>query len=90
MLTVQSGHIGTSAVVPADFMEANCHALIITRFVLSEVYPWFITYYLNSEMGMKDMEKLFVGSTIKHINTSELARHLILKPRIDEQKSIAN
>ena len=90
MLTVQSGHIGTSAVVPTDFIETNCHALIITRFVLSEVYPWFISYYLNSEKGMKNMEKLFVGSTIKHINTSELARHLILKPRIDEQKSIAN
>ncbi|MDD2899589.1 MAG: restriction endonuclease subunit S [Desulfuromonadaceae bacterium] len=90
MLTVQSGHIGTSAIVPTDFIEANCHALIITRFIMSEIYPWFVSYYLNSKMGMKDMEKLFVGSTIKHINTSELARHLILKPHIDEQKSIAN
>jgi hypothetical protein len=31
MLTVQSGHIGTSAVVPEGFGEANCHALIISR-----------------------------------------------------------
>lgn len=90
MLTVQSGHIGTSAAVPNDFNEANCHALIITRFVLSEIYPWFVSYYLNSEIGMKDMGKLFVGSTIKHINTSELAEHLILKPYIEEQKAISN
>ena len=89
MLTVQSGHIGTSAVVPDNLGDANCHALIITRFVLSEIYPWFVSYYLNSDMGMQGLEKLFIGSTIKHINTSELAKHLILKPQIEEQKAIS-
>ena len=89
MLTVQSGHIGTSAVIPESFGDANCHALIITRFVLSEIFPWFTSYYLNSNIGMKGMEKLFIGSTIKHINTSELAKHQIIKPRIEEQESIS-
>jgi len=89
MLTVQSGHIGTSAIVPEKLGDANCHALIITRFVLSEIFPWFISYYLNSDIGMHGLEKLFIGSTIKHINTSELAKHLILKPDIEEQKEIS-
>jgi len=89
MLTVQSGHIGTSAIVPENLGDANCHALIITRFVLSEIFPWFISYYLNSDIGMHGLEKLFIGSTIKHINTSELAKHLILKPDIEEQKEIS-
>jgi type I restriction enzyme S subunit len=89
MLTVQSGHIGTSAIVPENLGDANCHALIITRFVLPEIFPWFISYYLNSDMGMHGLEKLFIGSTIQHINTSELAKHLILKPAIEEQKEIS-
>lgn len=89
MLTVQSGHIGTSAIVPENLGDANCHALIITRFVLSEIYPCFVSYYLNSDIGMHGLEKLFIGSTIKHINTSELAKHLFLKPSIEEQKKIS-
>ena len=89
MLTVQSGHIGTSAIVPQNLGDANCHALIITRFLLSKIFPWFVSYYLNSDMGMHGLEKLFIGSTIKHINTSELAKHLILKPGIEEQKEIS-
>src|SRR4051812_46064268 len=32
LLVVQSGHIGTVAVVPHEIGEANCHALIIVRF----------------------------------------------------------
>jgi len=85
MLTVQSGHIGTSAIVPEDFGEANCHALIITRFNSADIIPNYICYYLNSEIGMSQMEKLFIGSTIKHINTSDLAKHLVIMPNKDEQ-----
>lgn len=85
MLTVQSGHIGTSAIVPEDFGEANCHALIITRFNSADINPDYICYYLNSEVGMSQMEKLFIGSTIKHINTSDLAKHLVIMPNNDEQ-----
>lgn len=88
MLTVQSGHIGTSAIIPKDFGEANCHALIITRFNLDIINPFYVSYYLNSALGIKGLEKLFIGSTIKHINTSDLAKHHIPIPDITEQNSV--
>jgi len=87
MLTVQSGHIGTSAIVPANFGEANCHALIITRLIKSRVIPEFLSYYLNSAIGMNRMEEIFVGSTIKHVNVKELKSFLVPLPSIVEQKN---
>jgi len=89
MLCVQSGHIGTCAVVPDNFVEANCHALIITRFYKEMIYPEFISFYLNSSIGKHQLDKIIIGSTIKHINTSDLAKHLIPKPPVDEQKGIS-
>ena len=88
MLCVQSGHIGTCAVIPGGFVEANCHALIITRFYKDVIHPEFISFYLNSEIGKHELDKIIIGSTVKHINTSELAKHIIPKPIIDEQKEI--
>jgi len=89
MLCVQSGHIGTCAIVPDNFIESNCHALIITRFNKEIIYPDFISFYLNSSTGKQQMDKIIVGSTIKHVNTSDLAKHFILQPDLEEQKSIA-
>jgi hypothetical protein len=43
----------------------------------------------NSDMGMNGLKKLFIGSTIKHINTSEYAMHLILILQIEEQNVIS-
>lgn len=89
MLCVQSGHIGTCAVIPDNFGEANCHALIITRFYKDEIFPDFISFYLNSSIGKHELDKIIIGSTVKHINTSDLANHLVLKPPIEEQKEVS-
>lgn len=88
MLTVQSGHIGTTAIVPPNFGEANCHALIITRLVQSKILPEFLSFYLNSAIGMNRMEEIFVGSTIKHVNVKELKSFLVPLPSIGEQQAV--
>lgn len=85
MLTVQSGHIGTTAVFDGSLGEANCHALIITRFKSRGIEPRFVALYLNSRHGMRRQSSLFVGSTILHINTSDLAKLHVPVPSIDEQ-----
>lgn len=89
LLTVQSGHIGTVAVVPESLDGASCHALIISRPDPRQVYPDFVAYYLNSEKGQRRLLGLHVGSTIKHINTSELAKFKVPLPPVPEQKGIA-
>jgi type I restriction enzyme, S subunit len=89
ILTVQSGHIGTTAVVPPELYGANCHALIITRLLLDKADPNFVAYYLNSVLSTR-LKALHVGSSILHINTSELKEFLIPSPSLDEQSVIAD
>lgn len=90
VLTVQSGHIGETAVVPKEYASANCHALIITRPDPQQLDPYFASYYLNSAVGQRRLSQLVIGSTIQHLNTSDLKRLEIPNPSIEEQKSIAS
>ncbi|MEI8372805.1 MAG: restriction endonuclease subunit S [Planctomycetota bacterium] len=80
MLTVQSGHIGTSAIVPASLGEANCHALIITKLRREKTDPAFVSLYCNSPLGMQRMSSIFVGSTVKHINVKEFKNFFLPMP----------
>ena len=89
ILTVQSGHIGETAVVPKEYAGANCHALIITRPDPKQLDPYFATYYLNSAVGQRRLSQLVIGSTIQHLNTSDLKKLDIPQPNIEEQKSIS-
>jgi type I restriction enzyme S subunit len=89
LLTVQSGHIGTTAVVPPNFVGANCHALIVTRLKKNKANPYFLSYYINSEIGQARLRGLVVGSTIVHINTKDLKKFIVLLPTLPEQKKIA-
>jgi type I restriction enzyme S subunit len=90
MLTVQSGHIGTTAVVPDSLSESNCHALIITKFKKELLSPDFVSLYCNFCLETGSMSHLFIGSTIKHINTSDFAKFAIPFPPKDEQFQIAH
>lgn len=89
LLVVQSGHIGTAAVVPAVAVGSNCHALIISRFQRDKVDPYFISQYINSEIGQARLRGLEVGSSMLHINTSELGRFLLPLPPLAEQRNLA-
>lgn len=90
LLTVQSGHIGTTAVVPQSLGEANCHALIITKIKKDILDPFYTSFYINSEIGMTRMSEIFVGSTIKHVNVKEFKNYKIPVPPLNEQIRIKN
>ncbi|HHP5737055.1 MULTISPECIES: restriction endonuclease subunit S [unclassified Bacillus cereus group] len=90
LLTVQSGHIGTTAVVPKEFERANCHALIITRVSDNGINPYFVSYFLNSVVGMNLLKKIFVGSTILHINTKDFKKFKVPIPNLIEQQRIVD
>ncbi|WP_218062702.1 restriction endonuclease subunit S [Komagataeibacter swingsii] len=89
LLTVQSGHIGETAVVPKHLENANCHALIVTRLKPKLVNSDFLCQYINSEIGIARLRGLGVGSTIAHINTKDLKKFRIPLPPLPEQKKIA-
>ncbi len=91
LLTVQSGHVGTSCVVPPEYNGANCHALIITRFSSYEdINPYFVSFYLNSIAGKKNLKKIFVGSTVPHINVKDFKKLSIPVPPIEEQQKLVS
>lgn len=90
VLVVQSGHIGTAAVVPKEAAGSNCHALIICRFKSGLVNPDYVSQYLNSPIGQARLRGLHVGSSLPHINTSELGRFKLPLPPLHEQRKLAN
>ncbi|MBD2246538.1 restriction endonuclease subunit S [Nostoc sp. FACHB-888] len=89
ILTVQSGHIGTSAIVPPELDNSCCHALIITKPIQDKIDSHFIAYYLNSPPGRERLSEIFIGTTIKHINTKDLKKFYVPVPPLSEQKKIA-
>jgi len=90
VLMVQSGHIGTTAVVTNDYKDCNCHALILMRFNQEHLHPEYASLYLNSATGKTRLSDIFVGSTIKHVNTGDLRKFKIPVPPLDVQGDIAN
>jgi type I restriction enzyme S subunit len=89
VLVVQSGHIGTAAVVPKEAAGSNCHAVIICRFKSEIVDPDYASQYLNSSIGQARLRGLHVGSSLPHINTSELGRFKLPSPPRHEQRKLA-
>ncbi|AFA47245.1 hypothetical protein Awo_c04440 [Acetobacterium woodii DSM 1030] len=89
MLTVQSGHIGTSCIITKDFDNSNCHAVIISRVNREVVHPDYQAYYLNSLHGKRRLKSIFVGTSIKHINTKDLKLFTVPLPPLPEQHRIA-
>lgn len=88
ILTVQSGHIGEAAVVTDDLEGSNCHAVIITRLDKTQWNPHFACYFINSPLGQVKSKGITVGTTVAHINTSELQKYIVPKPPLNEQNTI--
>ena len=89
VLVVQSGHIGTAARIPDGFGEANCHALIVVDLDRTVVDPDYLVEHLNSSIGEARLQGLHVGSSMLHINTSELSEYLLPLPPLSEQRGIS-
>ena len=87
LLTIQTGDIGLTTIVPKELEGSNCHALIISRFK-EGILPRFMLYYYNSTIGRNRFHIIETGSTMKHINTGDLYKFYVPVPPIEEQKII--
>jgi len=90
LLTVQTGDVGLTTVVPDELAGSNCHALIISRFDKKNVSPRFISYYLNSAPGRSRLRLIETGTTMKHLNVGDMLEFLVpFPPTKAEQEAIA-
>jgi type I restriction enzyme S subunit len=89
LLTVQTGEVGLTTIVPEHLAGSNCHALIISRFDQRRVFSAFVSYYLNSAPGRSRLRLIETGTTMKHLNVGDVLQFTIpLPPTKAEQEAI--
>jgi type I restriction enzyme S subunit len=89
LLTIQTGDIGVTTVVPPELVGANCHALIISRLRKQESEPGYYCQYFNSERGRVAFKEIETGTTMKHLNGGDMKRLFLPSPPLPEQCAIA-
>ena len=89
LLTIQTGDIGVTTVVPPSLVGANCHALVISRLFKNIANPYFFCYYFNSKYGRAAFKEIETGSTMKHLNVGDMIRIFVPLPPLPEQHAIA-
>jgi type I restriction enzyme S subunit len=89
ILTIQTGDIGVTTVVPPSLAGANCHALVISRFDQRVSDPGFYCQYFNSERGRVAFKEIETGSTMKHLNVGDMVKLFVPAPPLAEQRAIA-
>jgi type I restriction enzyme, S subunit len=89
LLTIQTGDIGVTAVVPPELAGANCHALVISRLDKGVSDPRFYCQYFNCERGRSKFKEIETGSTMKHLNVGDMKLLLLPSPPAEEQRAIA-
>ena len=89
ILTIQTGNIGTSCVVPKEFEGANCHSLLITRTNRQILDPYFLCYFLNSTFGKSTIMRLNAGWGRNHLLLQDFRKLKIPLPPLPEQQKIA-
>lgn len=90
LLTVQTGDVGLTTIVPNNLEGTNCHALIISRFNKDKVCPKFYSYYFNSLTGRSRLKEFETGTTMKHLNIGDIVHWKIPFPKSkSEQVAIA-
>lgn len=90
LLTVQTGDVGLTTIVPKKLVGANCHALIISRFNKAISNPKYFSFYLNSVEGRARLKEIEIGTTMKHINIGDMIHFLVPVPSKIEQTVIAS
>ena len=89
LLTIQTGDIGLTTIIPEELENSNCHALIISRFIRKHLEPKYYSYYLNSYQGRARLKEIETGSTMKHINVGDMVHFLVpVPPTKTEQTAI--
>lgn len=89
LLTIQTGDVGLTTIVPKELEGSNCHALIISRFRQEKVFPKFFSQYFNSAFCRQRLASIETGTTMKHLNVTDMLEFQVPLPPLLEQQAIA-
>ena len=80
VVIVQTGDIGSVAVVPEGFGEASCHALIICRPHHGIVSSEYLGEYLRSPAGQSELLRRATGALHPHLESGIKDAHVPVPP----------
>jgi type I restriction enzyme S subunit len=89
LVTVRTGQVGVTAIVPAEWDGANAIDLVITR-PRPGVSSRYLYWFLCSSLSRSQMDTETVGAVQSHFNVSALKRLRMPMVGEDEQRRVAD
>ena len=91
VLTVHTGYVGTSCVVPQKYDGSLTFTTLITTTNSMILAPQYLVFHLNSVLGSKMIESLQAGGGRNNLNVSDFEQYELSFPKdIAEQIAISN
>ena len=90
ILTVHTGNIGWSCIAPDAYEGALSFTTLITTLKTDNLYNSYVCSYLNTDLGMKQMQDLAFSGGRANLNVSEFQKVVLPIPCIEEQHLIAD
>lgn len=88
VLTVHTGYIGISCVVPPQYNNCLTFTTLITTTDNQKIYGRFLSQFLNSDAGMSAIKKVTTQGGRQNLNTNDFVKVLVSFPSLEEQSSI--
>ena len=89
VLTVHTGYVGISCVVPPKYDGALTFTTLISTTKPQMLIPEYLSYHLNSELGHTEVENLQAGGGRNNLNVADFKQYKMRIPSdISEQKAI--
>ena len=88
VLTVHTGYIGTSCIVPEKYDECLTFTTLITTTDNKVLEGEYLAQYLNSEIGMNAVQAVTTQGGRQNLNTNDFEKVNIRYPSIAEQRKI--
>lgn len=88
VLTVHTGYIGTSCVVPEKYDNCLTFTTLITATDKLTLKGEFLAQYLNSEIGMSAVQAVTTQGGRQNLNTNDFVKVEIKYPSLPEQERI--
>jgi type I restriction enzyme, S subunit len=90
ILTVRTGNVGISALVPAKYGEAQTFTTLITTTKHDRLLPEFLCQHLNSRFGEVQFRQLTGDAGRGNLNAGEFVNYAVDVPPVPEQRGIAD